>query len=123
MDSEVANSLGLTGKIKFMIIGSAVSVDDWQPLAGLIKWVDHFPYLGSVIADESNIDVEIDKRIANASKAFGALRQSIFVIIICPSKPSGRLVYYQLFYMAMNVGHRMSLRNSKEPFLLGIKFC
>ena len=29
--------------------------------------------LGSIIADDGKIDTEIDKRIANASKAFGAL--------------------------------------------------
>ena len=48
---ELASSLGLTvnfPKTKFMVIGSAVSVDDRQPLAvgdGLIEYVDHFPYL------------------------------------------------------------------------------
>ena len=45
---------------------------------GLIEWVDCFPYLGSVIADEGNIDAEVDKRMANASRAFGALRHSVF---------------------------------------------
>ena len=54
---EVASSLGLTvsfPKTKFMAVGAAVSVYDQQPLAvggGLIKWVDLFPYLGSVIVD------------------------------------------------------------------------
>ena len=64
-----------------MVVGAAVSVDDQQPLAvggGLIEWVDLFPYLGSVIMDGGSIDVEVDRRIANASKAFGALRQSVF---------------------------------------------
>ena len=81
---EVASSLGLTvsfPKTKFMVVGAAVSVDDQQPLAvggGLIEWVDLFPYLGSVIMDGGSIDVEVDRRIANASKAFGALRQSVF---------------------------------------------
>ena len=81
---EVASSLGLTvsfPKTKFMVVGAAVSVDDQQPLAvggGLIEWVDLFPYLGSVIMDGGSIDVEVDRRIAKASKAFGALRQSVF---------------------------------------------
>ena len=37
-----------------------------------------FPYLGSSIAANGRIDDEIDRRIANASKAFGALRQAVF---------------------------------------------
>ena len=81
---EVASSLGLTvsfPKTKFMVVGAVVSVDDHQPLAvggGLIEWVDLFPYLGSVIEDQGSIDAEVDRRIANASRAFGALRQSVF---------------------------------------------
>ena len=79
-----ASSLGLTvsfPKTKFMVVGAVVSVDDHQPLAvggGLIEWVDLFPYLGSVIEDKGSIDAEVDRRIANASRAFGALRQSVF---------------------------------------------
>ena len=65
-----------------MVVGAAVSVDDQQPLAvgggGLIERVDLFPYRGSVIVDGGSIDVEVDRRIANASKAFGAFRQSVF---------------------------------------------
>ena len=45
---------------------------------GLIDWVDLSPYPGSVIEDKGSIDAEVDRRIANASRAFGALRQSIF---------------------------------------------
>ena len=74
---------------KLMIIGPAMFEDNRQPLAvddGLIEWVDHFPYLGSVIADERKIDLEVNKRMANASRA---LHHSVFVITICPSKPSG----------------------------------
>ena len=58
---EIASSLGLTVsflKTKFMVVGFLVSVDKQQPLAvgaDLIEWVDQFPYLGSVIADEGNI--------------------------------------------------------------------
>ena len=49
---EVASSLGLKVSFPFMVIGPAVSEDDWQQLAvdeSLIEWVDHFPYLGSVM--------------------------------------------------------------------------
>jgi hypothetical protein len=39
-----------------------------------------FPYLGSLIADNGRVDVEVKKRIASTSKAFGALslRQAVF---------------------------------------------
>ena len=73
---EVASSLGFTvsfPKTKFMAVGAAVSVDDQQPLAvggGLIEWVYLFPYLGLVIVDGGSIHVEVDRRIANVSKAF-----------------------------------------------------
>ena len=80
----VTRSLGLTvsfPKSKFMVFGAIVSVDDQQPLAvggGLIEWVDLFPYLGSVIEDKGSIDAEVDRKIANACRAFGALHQSVF---------------------------------------------
>ena len=64
-----------------MVIGSAVSEEDRQPLAvddGLIEYVNHFSYLGSVIVTKNYLDTEIDVRIAKTSKAFGALQNSIF---------------------------------------------
>ena len=64
-----------------MVIGTAVSAYDQQPLAvsgDFIEWIDLFPYLGSVIVDKGSIDVEVDRRIASASSAFGALCQSVF---------------------------------------------
>ena len=39
--------------------------------------VSEFPYLECSIATNGRID-EIDRRIANASKAFGTLRQAVF---------------------------------------------
>jgi len=81
---EVAKSLGLTvsfPKTKFMVVGSSVTVDEQRPLAvgdDFIEWVDQFPYLGSIIADKGDIDADVDRRIASASKAFGALRRTVF---------------------------------------------
>ena len=43
-----------------------------------IEHVDEFPYLGSLVTSNGRIDAEIEKRIANASRAFGALRQAVF---------------------------------------------
>ena len=45
-------------------------------------------YLGSIIAENGVIDNEIDRRIANASKAFGALRQAVFNILTINTKRS-----------------------------------
>ena len=82
--SSVASDFGLTvsvPKTKFMVVGYGVEEEELLPMSidgGNIECVTEFPYLGSLIAANGRIDVEIDKRIANASKAFGALRQSVF---------------------------------------------
>ena len=46
--------------------------------SGSIECVKEFQYLGSIIATDGQIDVEVDKRLANASKAFGALKKAVF---------------------------------------------
>ena len=81
---NVAKSFGLTvslQKIKFMVAGCNITPEDKLPIAvegGTITYVDQFQYLGSIMTDSGQVDAEIDKRIANASKAFGALRQEVF---------------------------------------------
>ena len=81
---SVAKSFGLTvniSKTKFMVTGSNVTQEDRLPIkveSGTIDHVNDFQYLGSIITDNGRIDKEIDKRIANAFKAFGALRQAVF---------------------------------------------
>ena len=82
--SSVTKSLGLTvniTKTKFMAVGHDVSEEDSQPIrveGGEIEHVNEFSYLGSTVATNGRIDAEIDKRIASASKAFGALRRAVF---------------------------------------------
>ena len=44
-----------------------------------IEHVREFPYLGSIIAASGRMDSDVDKRITQASKAFGALRKSVFL--------------------------------------------
>ena len=81
---SVAKSFGLTvsiNKTKFMVIGSNITHEDKLSIKvedGTIEHVGEFQYLGSVITKSGRIDEEIDRRIANASKAFGALRQAVF---------------------------------------------
>ena len=41
--------------------------------------VKEFPYLSSVIASSGRMDPDVDKQIAQASKAFGALRKAVFM--------------------------------------------
>ena len=40
--------------------------------------VCELPYLGSVVDAPGRMDLDIDRRIAQASKAFGALHKSVF---------------------------------------------
>ena len=64
-----------------MVVGHDIWEEATQPISlegGEIEHVSEFPYLGSSIAATGRIDDEIDRRIANASKAFGALRQAVF---------------------------------------------
>ena len=46
---------------------------------GEIESVDEFPYLGSMITASGRMDVDVEKRIAQASRAFGALRKAVFM--------------------------------------------
>lgn len=43
-----------------------------------IECVDEFVYLGSLIVVNGRLDAEVDRRVANASKAFGALHRAVF---------------------------------------------
>jgi len=56
-----------------MVAGCNITEEDRQPATvegGTIDQVNQFQYLGAVISDNGQIDVEIDQRIANALKAF-----------------------------------------------------
>jgi len=81
---EVASSLGLTVsfvKTKFVVVGTGVTDEEKRPLVvgdDFIEGVEQFPYLGSLISDDGRVSVEVERRIANASKAFGALREAVF---------------------------------------------
>ena len=81
---DVARDFSMTvsvPKTKFTVVNCAVTEEEKAPIAvdnGLIEWVSEFPYLGSLITDSGRMDVEIEKRSASASKAFGALQQAVF---------------------------------------------
>ena len=56
-----------------MVVGHGVTEEDKLPLPleddRAVEWVSEFPYLGSVVAQDGRSHIEVDKRIANASKA------------------------------------------------------
>ena len=81
---KVASEWGLivsTEKMKGMVVGegldkhntSSVQVED-----GTVEVGNQFTYLGSNISRDEEVTVEIDCRIAKASRAFGCLRKPIF---------------------------------------------
>ena len=81
----VTRMLGLTvslPKTKFMVVGCGVTDEDRRPLPlkddGTVECVGQFPYLGSLITESGRSHEEVDRRIANASKAFGTLRRAVF---------------------------------------------
>ena len=41
--------------------------------------VAKFPYLGLILGSSGKMDVHVDRQIAQASKAFGTLRKSVFL--------------------------------------------
>ena len=75
---------GLTvnvSKTKFLVVGHQVQNLELLPMTidgGSIECVKEFQYLGSIIVADGRIDVEVNKCLANASKAFGALRKAVF---------------------------------------------
>jgi len=70
-------NFGLTASIpktKHMVTGRLTEDSDRDSIAlegGKIESVDEFPYLGSVVASSGRMDVDVDKRLAQASKVFG----------------------------------------------------
>ena len=64
-----------------MVVEKAVQADNRAPIQvgdSEVECVDEFTYLGSIISSNGQIDAEVDRRIANASKAFAALRPAVF---------------------------------------------
>ena len=68
-------------KTKLMVTGYGIEDNGQVPIAvgeSEIECVKQFPYLGSLVTSDGRIDTEVDSRLANASKAFGALRRVVF---------------------------------------------
>ena len=79
---RTSDDFGLTvsiPKTKHMAAGRLVYESDQEPIAlvgGDVVAVDDFPYLCSVIAGSGRMDVDVDRRVA---QAFGALRKAVFL--------------------------------------------
>lgn len=59
-----------------MACGAGLSAEDYQPLMvkeHTVKHVPSFPYLGSLLSPDARFGTEIDRRLACASRTFGAL--------------------------------------------------
>ena len=82
--TDVARAFGLTvsiQKTKLMVTGYNITEEEKAPIlvgTSMIECVDAFTYLGSVVTSNARMDAEVDRRIASASRAFGALRQAVF---------------------------------------------
>ena len=64
-----------------MVVGDAIQREDRAPLQvgdSKVECVKEFTYLGSIISLNGLTDAEVDRWIANASKAVGALRPANF---------------------------------------------
>ena len=79
---DVAKAFGLTlsvQKAKFIVVWHGIMDKEMSIVLdeGKTEWVSKFPYiyLGSLIADNGRVHLEIKRRIVNASKTFGALRR------------------------------------------------
>ena len=46
---------------------------------GEVEAMELFPYLGPLVESSGRMDVDINRRVAQASKAFHALRKSVFL--------------------------------------------
>ena len=82
---STSSDFGLTvsiPKTKHMVAGREVEDCDRAPIpvrGGEVASVGEFPYLGSIVATDGRVDVEVERRISQASRAFGALRKPVFL--------------------------------------------
>ena len=68
--------------MKVMAVGREVTTEDRTPLSvgeEAMESVNEFPYLGSQIESSGRVMLDVERRIAQASKAFGALRKSVLL--------------------------------------------
>ena len=85
MFDKVAGDSDLTlsvPKTKLLVAGTGLTSDDLASLEldeGVVDVVDQFKYLGSLVEARGGMVAEVRNRIAQASGAFGSLRNSVFI--------------------------------------------
>ena len=83
----VCKDFGLTlsiPKTKVMAVGREVTAEDRTSLSvgeEEIKSVNEFPHLGSQIESSGRVMLDVERRIVQASKAFGALRKWVLLTV------------------------------------------
>ena len=82
---RTARDFGMTvslEKTKIMVTGREATDEDKVAFQlggdGVVEYVNEFPYLGSLVADSGRMSSDVDRRIMQASKAFGTLRRAVF---------------------------------------------
>ena len=81
---QVTAKCGLTisfPKTKLMVAGTGIIEFDMAPLcieSSVVNTVLSFRYLGSVVESHGWVMLDLDDKIARASRAFGALKKSVF---------------------------------------------
>ena len=69
-------------KTKLLVAGVNLTVEDVASLeldGGSVEIVKEFKYLGSLVEAYGGVTREVNRQIAQASKVFGELRNSVFV--------------------------------------------
>lgn len=97
-------------KTKGMVVGQELEENDVAPVqvkGGKLDVVDNFLYLGSNISRDVEATVEIDFRIAKASRAFGCLQKPIIINLSLATKRQvyRAAVYCQSCSMEQRYGH------------------
>ena len=81
---EVLSEWGLTmsfPKTRLLVAGASCGEEDLQPIhigGETIQAVSSFRYLGSVLESHGEIRMDVEDRVARASRAFGALCRPVF---------------------------------------------
>ena len=76
-----------------LIISNSADVDLVCDSGGFITFTDEFCYLGTIISSDLRDSPDIDRRISQASKAFGSIRSSVF----CNEKQLSPIIRRRLF--------------------------
>ena len=85
MYQQTNHEFGLTvsiPKTKHMVTGRLVEEEDLASIVlegGEVEAMEEFPYLGSLVDSSGKMDADVNRRVAQASKAFGALRKAVFL--------------------------------------------